>query len=250
MAQLRYHAVLTGDIIGSSRLRPAQLNSVRSSLTNAVDVVRGWKRGLVKGSLEFFRGDGWQLLLTDPAMAMRAGIFLRASLRAGGVADSRIAIGLGAGEETSSRRVALSTGPAFVLSGRALDEMTQRASMTIEMPQSAGPLSDWMPVIAHLCDALIDQWTGRQAEIVCVAIDPKEPDYEQVGQSLRPRVSKQAVAKGLGGANWHVIRETIHRFEEMPWEALLQPKKQTNQKGLSGLRQPKRVVLRQTTKKG
>jgi hypothetical protein len=248
MAQLRYYAVLTGDIIGSSRLRSRQLESVRSSLIDAVAVVRRWKRGLVKGP-EFFRGDGWQLLLSDPALAMRVGIFLRASLLAGGVADSRVATGLGAGEEAPSRRVALATGQAFVLSGRALDGMTRYSSMTIEMPKSSGPLADWMPVIGHLCGALIDQWTRRQAEIVCVAINPKEPDYERVAQSLKPAVSKQAVAKGLNGANWHVIREAIHRFEEMPWEVFLQAEgaskkrrpAQDNQKWLSGVRQPKKV---------
>ena len=95
MTQLKYCAVLTGDIIRSSRLRRGQLESVRLSLTGAVDVVRGWKRGLVKGKLEFFRGDTWQLLLADPAMALRAGILLRAALLSGGLADSRIAIGLG-----------------------------------------------------------------------------------------------------------------------------------------------------------
>lgn len=222
MTQPGYRAVLTGDIIRSSRLLPAQMESVRSSLINAVAIVRRWKRGLVKGGLEFFRGDGWQLLLTDPAMAMRVGIFLRASLLAGGVADSRIAIGLGEGEKAPSEKVALSTGQAFVLSGHALDEMTQYWRMTIEIPKSAGPLAGWLPVIGHLCDSLIGQWTRRQAEIVCVAIDPKEPDYETVAQSLRPTVSKQAVAKGLKGSNWYVIRESIHRFEETPWDSVLQ----------------------------
>jgi hypothetical protein len=225
MAQPGYHAVLTGDIIGSSRLTPRQLASVRLSLIEAVDVVRRWKRGLVRGKPEFFRGDGWQLLLTDPAMALRVGIFLRATLLSGGIADTRIAMGLGAGEKAPSSRVAFSTGPAFVLSGRALDEMTRYSNMTIEMPRSAGLVSDWMPVIGHLCDALIDQWTRRQAEIVCAAIDPKEADYEKVARSLRPRVSKQAVAKGLSGANWQAIRETMHRFEEMPWETLLRAEK-------------------------
>jgi len=233
MAQITYHAVLTGDIIGSSRLQPAQLESVRSSLIGAVDVIRRWRRGLIKGKLEFFRGDGWQLLLTDPAMAVRAGIFLRAALLAGGVADSRIAIGLGAGEDTTSGRIALSTGQAFILSGHALDEMTQYSSMTIEMPKSAGPLSAWMPVIGHLCDALIGQWTRRQAEIVCAAIDPKELDYETVAQSLDPPVSKQAVAKALSGANWQSIRETMHRFEEMPWDVFLRPKGKSRARGAS-----------------
>jgi len=248
---LRYYAVLTGDIIGSSGLRPAQMKSVRSSLIDAVEAVKRWRRGLVKGRPEFFRGDGWQLLLTDPAMAMRAAIFLRASLLAGGVADSRIAIGLGEGERSLSERVSLATGEAFVLSGRALDEMTQYSSMAIEIPKSSGLLADWLPVVGHLCDSLIRQWTRRQAEIVCVAIDPKEPDHEKIARSLRPRVSKQAVGKGLQGANWHAIRETLHRFEETQWKAVLPTGEPAgrrgrslvdNQKGLSGLRQPKRVV--------
>jgi hypothetical protein len=242
MTQLRYHAVLTGDIIGSSRLLPRQLKSVRLSLVNAVDVVRRWRRGLVRGKLEFFRGDGWQLLLTDPAMAMRVGVFLRASLLAKGLADSRIAIGLGEGEKTPGAKLALSTGQAFVLSGHALDEMTHYSSMTIEIPESAGPLSDWLPVIGHLCDSLIEQWTRRQAEMVCAAIGPKEPDYEKVAQSLRPAVSKQAVAKGLRGASWYAIREAIHQFEATPWESVLNRKGLDNLKGLSGVRHPKMVV--------
>ena len=182
--------------------------------------MRRWQRGLVRGKPEFF-GDGWQLLLTDPMMALRAGVFLRSSLLARGVADSRIAIGLGASKEAPSGRVTLATGQAFVLSGHALDEMTQYSRMTIEIPQSTGTLSYWLPVIGHLCDALIGQWTKRQAEIVCLAINPKGPDYEKVARSLKPAISKQAVAKALSGANWHVIRETIHRFEQTPWKALL-----------------------------
>jgi len=223
MTHSNYRAVLTGDIVGSSRLTPNQMESVRSLLTEAVGAVKLWKRGLVRGRLEFFRGDGWQLLLADAALAMRVGVFLRASLLAGGIADSRIAIGLGEGEKNASAKVALLTGQAFELSGHGLDEMTRYWRMTVAIPATAGPLSDWLRVIGHLCDALISQWTRRQAEIVCVALNPEEPDYDAVAQLLKPAVSKQAVAKGLRGANWHAVREAIHRFEETPWEAVLQP---------------------------
>lgn len=233
MTQLKYCAVLTGDIIRSSRLRRGQLESVRLSLTGAVDVVRGWKRGLVKGKLEFFRGDTWQLLLADPAMALRAGILLRAALLSGGLADSRIAIGLGKADKISARRVSLSTGQAFVVSGRALDRMTQYSHLTVEIPESSGPLSGWLPVVGHLCDSLIGQWTARQAEIVCVALDPEEPDYQMVARSLRPAISKQAVAKGLNGAGWHAMREAVRLFEKTPWKTVLQ---------LRRGRQPKKVV--------
>lgn len=216
-----YYAVLTGDIIRSGRLRPRQLESVRASLVRAVEEVRGWKRGLVKGRPEFFRGDAWQMLLGDPAMALRVGVFLRASLRAGGLADSRVAIGLGEIDRPRSRRVALSTGEAFVLSGRALDKMTRYANMTVEIAESAGPLAAWLPVVGHLCDSLILQWTRRQAQMVRAAAHPREPDHEAVAKRLKPVVSRQAVAKGLNGANWYAIREAIRRFEETPWKSTL-----------------------------
>ena len=239
MTQFKYYAVLTGDVIKSSRLPPAQLESVRSSLVSAVDTARGWKRGLVRGKPEFFRGDAWQLLLTDPAMAMRVGILLRASFRAGGLADSRIAIGLGEVEKISSGRVSLSTGQAFTIAGKALDNMTRYSSMTIEVPKSVGPLSDWLPVVGHLCDSLIGQWTRRQAEIVCAAVDPRDLDYEKIGQSLKPAVSKQAVSKGLSGANWYAIREAVRLFEMTAWEIVLEPRNDDNQNRLSAFRQPK-----------
>jgi len=233
MTQPVCYAVLTGDVVKSSRLPPGQLEAVRSSMLGAADAIRGWKRGLVKGRLEFFRGDAWQMLLTDPAMAMRAGIFLRASLLAGGEADSRIAIGLGTVERISSSRVSLSTGEAFALSGHGLDKMTQYSRMTVEVTKAAGPLSDWLSASSHLCDALIGQWTRRQAEIVCAAVDPRERDQEEIARTLRPAISKQAVAKALNGASWYAIRETVRLFERTPWGALLR---------LRGRRQPKKVV--------
>jgi hypothetical protein len=242
VTQRKYYAVLTGDIIQSSRLSPTQLESVRSSLISALNAVRRWKPGLVNGKPEFFRGDAWQLLLTNPAIALRVGIFLRASLLAKGIADSRVAIGLGEVEAISYERVSLSTGQAFVLSGKALDRMTRYSNMTIEVPKSVGPLSDWLPVAGHLCDSLIGQWTRRQAEIVRAAVHPKEPDFEKIGKWLKPAVSKQAVAKGLSGANWYVIREAVRLFEETSWGTVLQQVGLDNQKQLSTSRQSKKVV--------
>ncbi len=221
MKRIEYCAVLTGDIVRSSRLRPRQLEAVRVSLLDAVDVARNWKRGLVKGKLEFFRGDAWQLLLTDPAMALRVAILVRASLRAHGIADTRIAIGLGKAGTIPPRRISLSTGQAFVISGRALDRMTLYSNLTIETSESCGVLSEWLPVVGHLCDSLVSRWTRRQAEIVRAAVDPREPDYDTMARKLRPAISKQAVAKGLSGARWHAIRKAIHLFEKTSWNDVL-----------------------------
>jgi len=216
-----YYAVLTGDIIKSGRLSRAKLESVRASLLKNAGAVRGWKRGLIKGRPEFFRGDAWQLLLTDPGMAMRCAVFLRACFLSQGLADSRIAIGVGETEKISTSRVSLSTGEAFVLSGHALDKMTGYYSLEVAAPGSVGPLAEWLALAGHLCDSLIRQWTERQAEIVRIAVHPNSPTHEQIARKVRPAVTKQAVSKALRGANWHVVRETVRRFEQTPWNAVL-----------------------------
>ncbi len=215
------YAVLTGDIIKSGHLSPANLESVRSSLLANTGVVKGWKRGMVKGKAEFFRGDAWQLLLTDPSMALRCAVFLRASLRSGGLADSRIAIGLGEAEKISTSRVSLSTGQAFVLSGQALDKMTSYYRMELATPKSMGPLMEWLALAGHLCDSLIREWTERQAEIVRIAVNPDNPSHEQIARKVKPAVTKQAVSKALRGANWHVIREAVRCFEHTAWKSVL-----------------------------
>ena len=218
----KFYAVLTGDIVNSTALAPDELESVRGWLSDAIDEVKHWKRGLVRGNAEFFRGDAWQLLLAEPALALRTAVFLRASLLAEPRVDSRVSIGLGRVEKISRGRISLSTGEAFSLSGRALDQMTQYSRMTIEVPQSAGAMAAWFPVIAGLCDSLISQWTARQAEIVCLAITPGEQTQEEIAETLVPAVSRQAVTKALDSANWHSIRAAIRQFETTDWPRFLQ----------------------------
>jgi hypothetical protein len=219
----KLYAVLTGDIIKSASLNKSDLDAVRAGLLDAVGVVKEWKRGLVRGKAEFFRGDAWQLLLTNPGKALRVGIYLRASLIAQGKADTRFSIGLGDVENVSKNRVSLSTGQAFALSGHGLDSMTQYSNTTIEAPKLIGPLAEWLPVIGHLCDSVMRQWTERQAEIVTIALKPgkREPTHEEIALKLTPRVSKQAVTKALNSANWHAIRECVQQFESSRWDSIL-----------------------------
>ena len=221
MVEDRFYAVLTGDLVGSGQLSGDELDDVRSSLIKRSRDIDGWKTGLVKGKLEFFRGDSWQLLLSKPELAMRVAVFLRASIIASGKADSRMSIGLGNIDNISEQKLLMSTGEAFSLSGHGLDELTGYSEMTIKISRSAGPLSEWLPVVANLCDSLIKQWTQRQAEVITFAVDPEEPTHEEIAKKLTPAVTKQAVTKILNGANWHSLRKVINQFEKMNWDAAL-----------------------------
>lgn len=211
-------AVLTGDIVKSGRLATNELDNVRESIGDAVDAIRSWQRGVVKGKVAFFRGDSWQLLLADPSKALRAAVFLRARLIAGGLADSRVSVGIGSVDNLSSRNVTKSTGEAFSLSGEALDTMKHPSRLAIAIPDSVQLPNGLVAVVGQLCDALISDWTQRQAEIVSHAVDPTGPIHEDIAAALEPPVTRVAVTRSLSGAHWEAIISAIRQFEALPWK--------------------------------
>lgn len=208
----RIHAVLTGDIVRSTRLSQGELELTRTTLIKAAEALNDWRAGLLVGGPEFFRGDSWQLLLDDSSMALRVAIYLRASLLSTGLSDTRISIGIGSVEKIEPK-ISLSTGEAFVLSGRGLDEMPRGSHLGVRLPESDGRI-EWLRVIVALCDALMSSWTARQAEIVRIAMDPAEPGQKEIVEMLGDSISRQAVGKTLDLAGWSEIQGALQLLEK------------------------------------
>ncbi len=216
--QPKFYAVLTGDIIRSRKLKSKELESVRDCLATSVGDVATWKAGIVYREAEFYRGDEWQLLLGDPALALRVAIFLIASLRAHGLTQTKVSIGLGTIELLHESRTALSFGEAFVLSGHGLDAM-KKSILHLDLPSSAGPLMEWVQMAVHMCDAILKKWTVRQAEIITFASKPSAPTHVQIADKLEVR--QQSVNSSLQAANWKVVKEVIDLFEKTKWSMVL-----------------------------
>lgn len=108
-------------------------------------------------------------------------------------------------------------GEAFVLSGHGLDKL-KKTHLAIEVPQSVGVLANWIRVVAHLCDALVTQWTARQAEITTFALEPVERTHSEIAEELN--IKQQTVTSSLRGARWNAVQEVIELFEQTAWEAV------------------------------
>lgn len=216
--QPKFYAVLTGDIIKSRKLTPRELEAVRECLARSVEHVRQWKAEVVYREVEFYRGDAWQLLLADPSLALRVAMFLIASVRAQGLTETRVSVGLGTIDLLHESRVALSVGEAFVLSGHGLDRMKKNI-LHLDLPTSAGPLMEWIQMAVHLCDAISKQWTVRQAEIITFALAPNTQTHAQIAEKLEVR--QQSVTSSLHAASWKVVEEVIALFERTKWGAVL-----------------------------
>lgn len=217
------YAVLTGDIVKSSKLDPPELETVRKRLLESIEDIKEWQPGLVKSKADFFRGDSWQLLLADPGKALRVAVFLRASVLVQGKSDTRISIGVGPVTRISPSRVSLSTGEAFEASGTCLDEMPVLSKMAFSGPSLPPDSAGLLGLIVRLADALIGHWTSRQAEAVRLAAVPGHgATQELLSAKMDPPVKRQSLSDILRAANWPALEAAINRLEEMKWETRMQ----------------------------
>lgn len=216
----RVFAALTGDIVSSRQLSAERLERTRRLIAAGAALFRRRQRRALCGPPQVFRGDAWQLLLREPRWALRLALLLHAQLLARNDVRTRVSIGIGTVDVIDRRRVSLSTGEAFTLSGHALDHITGYFDLTGALPERAGPLAAWLPAMLHLCSGLIRPWTRRQAEIVGLALLADNPTHESIAGTLRPRVSKQSVTESLTAARWRPLLEAIRVFEQTDWDRL------------------------------
>jgi hypothetical protein len=213
--------VLTGDLIGSSRLTPNQLADALAAMKAMFSsFARTWPNSVV-GEPEFFRSVSWQVLLKRPELALRLALLARAALQAQAGVDSRVSIGIGSITQIVEDRISASIGEAFVLSGQALDLMSPHVEMTGALPERAEAMSQWLPPITHLCGALLRRWTRRQAELMSHALLLHEPTQEQIANALKRKVAKQTAQEILASAGWRPLMEAVAIFEQTNWRVLL-----------------------------
>lgn len=168
---MKTYAVLTGDIIGSSRLGTSGLSDALTRLRGLAGEFEQVHPSSILGQPDVFRGDSWQLCLERPSLVLTAAVFIRAGLKASGY-DTRIGIGWGPVDHLNEDRISESGGPAFVLSGLALDRMGKDRVIAL-FPSDEGAhsgisssASAILDASLALLDALINGWTQRESVAV------------------------------------------------------------------------------------
>lgn len=205
------YAVITGDIKKSTRLPAAdlvRLPSVLKEIFNAFGKTPEPKGRLLKYSI--FRGDSFQLVI-EPESVLEAMLFVRAGLRAaypGSVAkavDCRLAAAIGSIENLTDN-ITESTGEAFTLSGRLMEDIKKSFLMAIITPDPSAT-SELNTELA-LCDKLMSRWTYSQALLL-----PKLLNGEmQTSIADESGISQAAVAKKIQAMGWQAIEMLLQRY--------------------------------------
>ncbi len=192
-------AVLTGDIVNSTRLGPAAEKKLLKTLSGVLLAYR----------YEFYRGDSFQAYINDAAAALTAALLCRAAAIgiAGAVpADVRISIGIGKTRPPGDL-LGSSVGEAFVLSGRAFDELAGQGSRLVIASNNA-LANGGLQVIADYIDTIFKEMTGKQALVIFELL--KGAAQQEVAAKLKK--SKSTIHQHVTAGRWREIARLIQQY--------------------------------------
>ena len=206
----KIYAVITGDIVGSTRLR----DDVLANLAQRVDQISKSLEKKYPGVFGFgfttFRGDGFQTLLKAPEkapeLALRFLIGLKRAFAEQKV-DARLAIGIGNVDILPKTVATEGHGEAYALAGRQLDKLAPIDRLAIAFPKGKG--GENADLICHFLGSISKSWTSRQLDVMELAMDGLT--QEEIAQRLH--IYQSAVARHLNKASWKAVHKGILRLE-------------------------------------
>lgn len=207
----KLYGVITGDIIGSSRLSLKERHHLHDVMKRGATELKKQFGTVMPLGVDFYSGDAWQMVLAEPKSTLRAGLLYRAHLRASmDNADTRLVIGVGTIDFVPRGRVSEGEGEAFRASGRLLSEGTSSSRMRFSAPSH--PEWDFLDLAVCLLDALIVRhWTSKRALAITGAL--RGWTQGKIAGLWTPPIRQQSVVDHLRGAAWEATEQTLEAFE-------------------------------------
>ena len=205
-------AVLSGDLIGSSEAPPKETSIAINRILATTAKIETWDGN---GPTYFtrMRGDGWQIVISNPTYALRAALKVFAnqiSAKETGYLQTRIAIGLGTMNAFDGADLSSASGSAFEASGRTLDAMTRSDRFAI----AGSGVSPLHQAVVELTEEQIGRWTPEQAEAAAYYLSPSDPTLKDIAGELG--ISTQAVHSRIRGAGAQALRNVVEHWEDTP----------------------------------
>jgi hypothetical protein len=204
---MKISAVITGDLIKSRSASAAAMNAAFDTLRAAAEEF-GQDWGL---DLRFtrFRGDGWQVVLTNPQLTLHAVVFLIARLRAEHPKiNTRLAIGIGSVDTLGTHDLSDANGAAFVISGHHLDKMSRKRTLTI----TGYGIGATQAAIIGFIEFITATWTAAQAEAVAHAMRGFPRTQDDIAAELG--ITRQAVQSRLASAGLAYLENALQAFKD------------------------------------
>ena len=196
-------AVITADIVNSTRLKKAEEKMLTSNLSF---ILKSYK-------FEFYRGDSFQAYIPDPKQALKVVLQVRTAAKrlssgfSSPFTDIRASIGIGNITEPV-KDLKTAKGEAFLISGRAFDEMS-KTGKRLKIQSANEAMNLGLKIIANYADSLFSQLTTKQAAVVFELL----MDHNQVETAKRLKKSQPTINKHAQSARWVEINNLIDDYQ-------------------------------------
>lgn len=175
-------SIITGDIINSRKVNPKfWLNPLKKTLSSQGETPETW---------EIFRGDSFQLEVSNPSVSFMTAIRIKAHIKSIKNIDVRMAIGIG-GKEFAAPKITESNGEAFINSGEKL-EMLKKEKQNLAVKTPWQDFDREMNLYIRLALIPMDSWTSNAAELIKILID--NPEMTQTKLADKLKITQSAVS--------------------------------------------------------
>ena len=200
-------AVLTGDLVHSTKLGPEKIELAFKALEDCAQVQETWHGAPLHFTRH--RGDGWQVVLARPEMALRSALAFRAALKAeGDEFDTYIGIADDYIDTEISEDLNKETAPVFANSGIALEYAKATPENRFSYQGHA-----FLEAVTTLIDFVSNSWTPTQAATVSPLIEPEGGrTFTDVAGLLGK--SRQAVTKSVEASGWSRLDHALRCIED------------------------------------
>jgi len=198
-------AVLTGDIV----------NSTRIGKVNERKLLKSLQQVLAAHLFEFYRGDSLQVFIKEPKQALQIALLCRTAgmsiTQNDMVASSDVRLSIGIGQvNTSVKALGNAKGEAFVLSGRAFDEIMHTDTRLVI--STANSLANTgLQVIADYINAIFKVMTSKQAAVIFELL--KGESQQQV--AVKMKKSKSTINQRVSAGRWPEIEKLLQQYENI-----------------------------------
>ncbi|SFD63812.1 SatD family protein [Flavobacterium phragmitis] len=192
-------SVITGDIIGSRQQKSEHwVEDLKKILTPF---------GVTPSQWEIYRGDEFQIEVSNPEEALLTTILIKARLRAI-KSDARMSIGFGDKTHNASK-ISESNGSAFIHSGE-LFETLKKQKVTLALRTGDTNFDEKLNLMLQLALTFMNSWLVQSSEFIALAIENPTLSQEELGQKLG--INQAAVSRRQKRAQFDLVMNLDRYF--------------------------------------
>jgi hypothetical protein len=192
-------AIITGDIVNFTLSTPPLAKKMIVQLSSVLE----------RHKFEFYRGDSFQVYVKDPSIALELILRLRSVAKnIHSLHDVRASIGIGQ-VDSPVRTLGAANSEAFILSGRAFDELGKEQRLLIRCNDPKANIA--LDVIAYFADFILQQVTSSQAEVLLQLLN----DQTQAQAAKKLKKAQATVNQLAKSGGWPQLQQLIDEYKRV-----------------------------------